>query len=78
MGWQPIEPRVKKLFWAPTRHRHYATLDQACRAEAGAIIKRQFYEEGGEGMWQDDPEMIVRHRKIASELEASFRANAVK
>lgn len=76
--WKPIEARVRTAYWAPTRRRHYATLDQACRAEAGAIIRRQFFEEGGEGLWKDDLEMIVRRGKIKAELERAFRGISPK
>lgn len=68
-----IELRLRKMFWAPTRRRHYSTLSLACRAEAGAIISREWRENGEEGRWGDNPDMIIRRDVLAREIEDAFR-----
>ena len=70
-----IEKRIKPMFWAPTRRRHYATLKQACLAEAGAIVRREWFDGGGVGNWTDHPEEIINRSKIASKLDSEYRAS---
>lgn len=67
-----IEVRQRRMFWAPTRRRHYATLHSACRGEANAIIRREWFEEGGEGLWSDHPEWCLRRAKLVEEIEQRF------
>jgi len=69
-----IQARTRLAYWAPTRNRHYATLRQACLAEAGAIVKREWREGGGVGHWNDDDQERIRRNALAREIEAAFRA----
>jgi len=71
-----IEARQKRMYWAPTRRRHYATLKQACRAEASAIITRAWVDGGGDGLWLEHEEEAQRIGPMASEIERNFRAKA--
>ena len=68
-----IETRQRKMFWAPTKRRHYATLKQACQAEASAIITREWVEGGGEGRWLSHEEEAQRLAPMAREIERQFR-----
>ncbi len=68
-----IEVRMRKVFWAPTRKRHYATLRQACRAEAGAILLKEWRQGGEEGHWHESPEWILHHEAMAEDFEREAR-----
>ena len=68
-----IESRHRIMFWAPTRRRHYAKLSQACLAEAGAIVSREWREGGGEGHWSANPEEVINRSRIAAKIEADYR-----
>ena len=69
-----IEARHRIVYWAPTRRRHYATLRQACCAEAGAIVKRRFIDHGGEDRWVDDERYVRLRWRLARMIENRFRA----
>ena len=70
-----IEIRTRKMFWAPTRKRHYATLRQACLAEAGAILTKEWYADGDgdEGRWTDSSEWVMHRNALAEDLEREAR-----
>lgn len=69
-----IDVRVKKMYWAPNRHRHYAKLRQACEAEARAIVKRAWYRRGNDGYWADDQEALAVVARLARRIERNARA----
>lgn len=66
-----IEARQRVMYWAPTRRRHYATLKQACWAEAGAKLKHKYRDE--DGHWTDIPRLHVVRARVARRLEAAAR-----
>jgi len=69
-----IEARTRTMYWAPTRRRHYATLSQACLAEARAIIKRRFQEGGDEGWWGEYEHLHAVAYRYARLIERRSRA----
>ncbi len=71
-----IETRMKKMFWAPTRRRHYATLRQACRAEASAIMLREWRIDGEDGHWSESEEWALHYEALAEDIERTARCRA--
>jgi len=69
-----IEKRQRTMFWAPTKRRHYATLKQACKAEASAIITREWVEGGGDGFWLENEAEAQRLGPMAAKIERDYRA----
>ncbi len=69
-----IEARMKRVFWAPTRKRHYASLRQACRAEASAIFLKEWRVDGEEGHWSESEEWALHYEALAEDLERAAHA----
>ena len=84
IGSRPVERRVRTVFYAPTRRRHYLTLKGAAFAEAGALIAAKYpteqpeYHEGRltyRGFHHTSDERLVRVRaRLARRIAKAITA----
>ena len=82
-----VERRVRTVFYAPTRRRHYLTLKGAAFAEAGALIAAKYpaeqpeYHEGRltySGFHHTSDERLVRVRtRLSRRIIKAIKANAM-
>lgn len=83
----PLERRVKTVFYAPTRGRHYFTSKGAAFAEAGAMLARKYPTERAEyhdgrmtysGFHYTTDERLVRVReRLARRILKATTASSV-
>ena len=68
-----IEKRLRVMYWAPTRRRHYASINQAARAEAGARIAQKYpYKEEGQH-WSANANLMLVRERFARRIAGAYR-----
>ena len=71
-----VIPRSRMMYWSPTRRRHYASLRQACLAEAGAQISRKYPSEEIGWHWTNEDRMRIVQSRLARRIEHAARRAA--